>query len=138
VPAGVRFEVVQEQHPLEPESGSDARRVDRPGQVRDLNVTVPDGAGDAEAGGGELGRVGGEERPHHLLERRMVAARVDLERDRLPGIAVDERQPRVRAADVAGEDQLWITSSACPPNSLRIADRSLSANCASPREEKRS
>src|SRR5262249_55912400 len=134
----VGLEVVEEQHLVEPERRAQGACVHRPGEVRHLYATVAHRPRDPEGRGVRSRRMHREKGAEHLLERRVRGTRVDLEGLGRAHVAVEERKPRVRGADVAREDQLWITSSAWPPNSLRIAESSLSANWASPREEKRS
>ena len=101
---GVRLEVVQQHDGLQAERLGERGAVDGPRDVRHADAAVANRAGDTEAGRSGLGRMHGQERPHHLLERRMLAARVDLQRHRLTRILVDERQPRIRTTDIPRQD----------------------------------
>ena len=74
-----------------------------------------------------------------FIQPRMLAAVILHFGNRHKRIAADikQRQPRRCAADVPGQNHGQDFFSKCPPNSYRIADNSLSANSASPRELKR-
>ena len=95
---------------MQPQARSKPPRVDDPREVRRLDATVPHRPGDAEARLPELPGNILKEGQDDLGEARVALTRVRPGRARLEDAVRDlePREARVRAPDVAGEDQLVV------------------------------
>jgi hypothetical protein len=102
------FDVVDEQRTFDSGCARDVLRVERPRQVRRLDAaSVADRRRDAERRAFDAGAVLREESSDQLLEREARVGWMDVEGDE---VAVEERKPRVRAANVADEDRHYCAS----------------------------
>src|SRR5262249_13187733 len=97
--------------------------VHHPWKIRRLAPPVADGSGDAERRMSHLQRVRAQELPDDLLEAFVRAAGEGLLDDDVRLLPIpEERDVRLRAADVAGEDHQngtpnWSASTSASPNS---------------------
>jgi hypothetical protein len=101
-----RLEIVHERDLRKAELLRELARLDDPRQVRRAHAAAAHGTRDAEPRAVEAVRVRAAEVAQDLDEARMMRARIDLlDLDLEPVLLlVDESDPRVRPADVAGQD----------------------------------